>query len=535
MTIRARPCRGTTSNRTRCGNMTTNPNGWCRQCVGCDADYVAASLAPGVGPGPDPVEDLAAANLHRVARRRLDRLDSTRQSIPPAGPARLWALLKSAPSESGVGQGASTVGAVATLAGHPEVAPIAAAAGGLWSRALHLRKHYLALSRAAYRNYPVPNPGPGMPFRDEPDLRSIANDGGMLPITRLALARNSRTPADLVERLSFDPDQYVRLEATIRMAAPGSRDFGTQERVLRSRAGDPVEVVRMVVADSPACPSEVLEALADDHEPDVRAAVAANPNTPPDVRVRLADDPDAEAPPHFLAYMASNGSRMERLDIARNPATPPEAQSRLIDDPDPDVRSALAANPATRPEILARLADDPDVGTRWQVAQNMSTPPEALTALATDSGDYDSGDVRRAVAENPAAPPEALKLLVNKFPELVWTHPNTSPEMLRRAAAERERRLGDVVAWACGNPSTPPEALLGVATESAEQRALPEDVPIGTAFVHYSARLAVANNSSSPPEALALLADDEDHAVRQAVKDNPNTPAQTLTAGGRGW
>lgn len=75
---------------------------------------------------------------------------------------------------------------------------------------------------------------------------------------------------------------------------PGGGELLAEDWVLPLLANAPLPVVRLAVACSPRCPSQVLTTLAGDSDPWVRAAVAAHPGTPMGVQVRLTSDPDPE-------------------------------------------------------------------------------------------------------------------------------------------------------------------------------------------------------------------------------------------------
>ncbi len=101
----------------------------------------------------------------------------------------------------------------------------------------------------------------------------------------------------------------------------------TPVEVLRHLSGDPVNLVRALVAANPSTPGDVLEKFFSD-EKIVRDGLSGNPNTPHKLLKVLVDDND----------------KMVRMRLAENRAAPTDIVSMLLKDTDPDVVMAAEAN-----------------------------------------------------------------------------------------------------------------------------------------------------------------------------------------------
>jgi hypothetical protein len=110
------------------------------------------------------------------------------------------------------------------------------------------------------------------------------------------------------------------------------------------------------------------------------------------------------------------------LSSARSADTAPKQLAALARHDEGVVRRAVAANPATPASTLERLAKDPDPQVRVAVAANAAASPVALRAVvAAPEGRGFAGVARR----------KALLAVLD--------HPNVTPELLRRLAADGDR------------------------------------------------------------------------------------------------
>lgn len=104
----------------------------------------------------------------------------------------------------------------------------------------------------------------------------------------------------------------------------------------------------------------------------------------------------ADTPPKELRALASHAEAIVRRAVAANAATPRDVLERLARDPDPQVLVAVAANPTANAAALGRVVAAPVTSGFAGVARR-----KALLAVAD--------------------------------------HPNVTPDLLRRLAADDDR------------------------------------------------------------------------------------------------
>lgn len=113
---------------------------------------------------------------------------------------------------------------------------------------------------------------------------------------------------------------------------------------------------------------------------------------------------------------------LDALSAARSADTAAKRLAALARHDEAVVRRAVAANPATPVTTLERLAKDADPQVRVAVAGNAAAPATALRAVVSvPEGRGFAGVARR----------KALLAVVD--------HPNVTPELLRRLAADGDR------------------------------------------------------------------------------------------------
>jgi hypothetical protein len=379
--------------------------------------------------------------------------------------------------------------------------------------------------------------------------------------TRLAVARNPKTPPAALAAMAGDADLEVRQAVAVHLHTP----LESLEGLARDEQPD----VRAQVAQNPRTPRHLLRQLAQDEHWRVRQAVAANLSSPPEVLVQLAQDPDrdvrqavadnpqvpeAALEPLFAGWFAGLDAPMSLVELyhraknleplhpellgklaqgndwakrlaARHPCTPAETLCTLARDEDWRVRQAVATNPALTAEELGWLLHDADADVRRAVVVHPRVTEEILEHLSADA----QQDIRLQVAQHPRTPPRALGILLADPDEPVrqaaQAHPQ-SPlsliEQYRRAEAidpdlpgEFLRQLAGQTLWsralAAQNPAIPLEALRELTRDS-----------------EWSVRQAVAKNPALTAEMLASLAQDSDRDVRQAVAEHGHTPPAVL-------
>ena len=175
------------------------------------------------------------------------------------------------------------------------------------------------------------------PAIGEPLMQTIAADAR----TRRRLAHNPALPLDLLVELARVADLDATLLPRIAAATPDEVSL---------LAVAPVAAVRLLLAQRPDLPVDLVERLAADPIPGMPAALAAQHNASLPVLLRCLDDPQA------------------RPIAARHPALPSDWIAELLTDPDPRVVEAAAANPSlpatSTPHPAPGPATHPAVPTR---------------------------------------------------------------------------------------------------------------------------------------------------------------------------
>jgi predicted DNA-binding WGR domain protein len=326
---------------------------------------------------------------------------------------------------------------------------------------------------------------------------------------------------------------------------------GREEELAGSAAGP----VRMWVARFVGHGTGLLERLAKDRHPLVRAAVAANAECPPPVLTALVDDPDFGV----------------RTAAARNPQLTAEQAERLAETPSTQVRLAVcdarrlplgslqalaktkrlevrkpalsrlkllghpAANPNTPTEQLLELAKSSKVSVKAQLAANPSTPAEVLERLAAEAHPA----LDEELLCNPNLPYDVSatihlrQLEGGKSAVGVLEHERT-PFEIRRLAAEKVWRnrwprtedwIQDVVRFFL-------DPTVGVDLNNLLH------VPDGMESVYAastlrSARLLGLAHPKAPVEALIKRSSSVDWVERLAIARNTSTPPNLITKLGK--
>ena len=305
------------------------------------------------------------------------------------------------------------------------------------------------------------------------------------------VAGNTNVPAELLRRLSADPDPIVRAEA---FANPMLADH------LRDVYEDTSMIVWGGAARNPLATPPVLDHLATFGHRAVQQAVARHPEVGPatldgivaeafnngddDLVTEIAGH--AHCHPALLRHLAYGHVHAAAVEATANPNCPAATISHRAARCD-DHLAAAAANPSTPPATLTEAANSPDVGTRSAAARNPSLPGPLSERLAADA----DRSVRAAVAANPAAPRKVLFKL----------------------ASRRDRPTGAAL---FSNPNCPTELLaLAAKPASADRR---HEAPI------------IARHPACPELALRLLATSPDPETARNVAANPNSALSAILA-----
>lgn len=271
-----------------------------------------------------------------------------------------------------------------------------------------------------------------------------------------------------------------------------------------------LKVVQEAVASNPNTPPETLDMLTEDSNRNVRRAAAANPYLPASTMKRLEEQQASDNNDYHLTLGLSCNPMVSQecmdnlmrevwmddyiaINLAQNPSTPPQFLDILIWRDNGEVRGLAAEHPNTRPQSVA------DMRSAEATLDDYHATPESLLRLEA----HDVWWVRERLARHQNTPPEVLATLSYRLDVqvIVAGNSNTPPGDLSRLARSNDHRVRAQVAM---NPSAPPEALA----------ILIEDECAGT---EHSPRLAAARHPNTPIEALILAAVSSDQRTREIV------------------
>ncbi|MEG3895206.1 MULTISPECIES: hypothetical protein [unclassified Microcoleus] len=394
--------------------------------------------------------------------------------------------------------------------------------------------------------------------------------------SRMKIARDRRTPVNILEQLARDPDESVRqvvvnnpnlplsihLELThdpsdrVRRAlATKSSGRSTPVEILEQLANDKSDWVRELVAENPETPLEILVQLANDSSPQVKAKVVANRNTPVEILERLGlqerifNKNNPNTPGSVLAAAAtrarSNSNPDPLVDLLKYPVKgsqmPASTLEELATHRNTSVRLQVAEHPNTPASALEKLASDPVWYIRTNVCQHPNTSTGVLEALLMreDPNGQDYHRICNSLASRKDPPPSILERLASdRYPQirgLAALCSNTPLTILERLATNesnedvlqsliRNRNLTLQLLWQLAqNPN--PKVRIYVIESS---KITPEVWALLARDEDVAVRLELAERSHCPITILEVLASDENKDVRQKVAVNRNTPAIAL-------
>jgi len=232
---------------------------------------------------------------------------------------------------------------------------------------------------------------------------------------KITLAKTSSPK--LLASLAQDSDWKIRKVVAGNENAP--------PEVLKSLLFD-TDSVRVLLAKNKKSPEDLLVALANDRDFNVRMAVVNNNSATPKVLASLAKLDDLEnttirilavnhlnVTPEVLTTFSKDPAETVRSAVARNEDTPGDVLAELAKQP--VVRIAVAGNRNTPQEVLRYLADDStDPLTREAVADNPKVPRDILEKLAKDSDNF----VRRSAFQRLSGLQEMTQALVME--KVLW-------------------------------------------------------------------------------------------------------------------
>jgi hypothetical protein len=251
---------------------------------------------------------------------------------------------------------------------------------------------------------------------------------------------------------------------------------------------------------------EQFDVLAAHPDLEVREQLAGALNVTPEQRARLVEDPSAK-----VLYELANGPSLFVLRVTpRPPLLPAWAYDRLVERY-PDLREDLVRNPQVPPEVRDRLAPS---GT----ADPPSPDPRPLDRGEAEAlTGSDDAWTRVAAAADPRLPADLVATLAADPSPHVRLVVSMRPELIEEERAAIDYRVGP-------EDRITPARWATVTHDPQEQRRCVYSAHIGL-------RRSVAYNPSLSPDLVAVLANDDDFAVRLLVCENhASVPAETVLA-----
>ena len=231
------------------------------------------------------------------------------------------------------------------------------------------------------------------------DLAAIARAASHAEAdVRLAVAKNPRASAEVLERLAGDPSSAVRTAAVQHPSAPKGALAAALRSSLERFLDDPTEPRFFEVEAAVRNESSPADALGDLV---ARAEERPHPLGPWILRAAVLHrgfDPN-QVVDHRLAIV--------RHAAAVHPALSADHVTLLAHDPVALVRLTIAIRDDLPRAVFEKLASDPNDVVRGKIAQHPKVPVDLLVRMSLDP----SSDVMRALADNPRVPKEAQEVL----------------------------------------------------------------------------------------------------------------------------
>lgn len=395
--------------------------------------------------------------------------------------------------------------------------------------------------------------------------------------TRLSIATDDRTSADLLTQLATDEDAEIRQAVASNPNTPQDVLLMLGKEFPEAIVANPIFTISLLenhesqfcslsLARSSTTSGEILANLAQLPDEEILCAIALNPNTPIAILEQLF-----QHPPKFYKYDDPDDSDFYRLFscIAKNPNIPESLLIQLADCSGGNIQYAIAEHPNTPVAILEKFASWRNSTMHQAILRNNHAPTVVLEKLAGEHEDirnlvkahpnasemalaivefmedrpgtpvhllekfatHSSPQVRQLVAEHPHTPPHILELLSLDFPHQVAEHPNASANALERAVKLLAIKLQqDRQHYRSKRPDYPHQDLIKALIQRDDITTETLDTLFDMASdqtVHDMTRFA-----TTPPDMLLKLtkceARSQDIPRWGDLPKNPNTPAEAL-------
>ncbi|MGI2907028.1 hypothetical protein [Tolypothrix sp. VBCCA 56010] len=324
----------------------------------------------------------------------------------------------------------------------------------------------------------------------------------------LAVARNPKTPLELLEQLVespppfYDRDNDGQYEVDDRLFFAIARNPNTSESLLLKLAESGISNIEIGIAQNPNAPLSLLNKFADWRDFLMHKVLALNP----------------QIPNVMLKEMAGGNIDVSIFKaLARNPQVPSAILEKLAGENDEEIHHLIKKHPnvsetaiaiinfiegksGTSIDLLERLASDQRASIRRLVAAHSSTPAKVLEKLAQDIDE----DVLFKAVNNP----NATSTVLESFAEfLVKQH--------QRVTVSNQDRYESIAIRLVKRSDITPKALENLLQMNK-----------------YYVATAIASSLKTPPTMLLALTDHQapfvsiDFFIHLA--QNPNTTSEGL-------
>ncbi|MFN6537339.1 MAG: hypothetical protein RM021_013340 [Nostoc sp. EkiNYC01] len=322
----------------------------------------------------------------------------------------------------------------------------------------------------------------------------------------LAVARNPKTPLELLEQLVesppdfYDRDNDGQYEVDNRLFIAIAQNPNTSESLLLKLAESGISNIEMAIAENPNAPLSLLNKFADWRDVLMNKVLAQHPGIPRamlkkmaggniDVSIFKALARNPQVPSAILEKLAGENDE-EIHDLIQNHPNVSETAIAII--------NFIEGKPGTSIDLLEQLASDQRVYIRLLVAAHPSTPAKVLEKLVQNT----DKDVLFQAAKNPNATSTFLEF----FAEFLVKQYQLSKQGIYQAIAIELVRHSKIT----------PKVLENLLQMN-----------------NYDLMLAIASSLKTPPTMLLALTDYQAPSSEHIyflirLAQNPNTPSDGL-------
>jgi len=331
-----------------------------------------------------------------------------------------------------------------------------------------------------------------------PENRAQLGRDRSLHVRVVALAHNPASPSEALDRM---PRYDVRVRQGL------SRHALTPSSVLDALSDDPLDEVRLAVVLHPASPSNALRRRLP--EQPLRPLIRRHPQYG-GVRSELHALEEHEAslpntPPETLSALAESDSATVRALVARHPQTPEDTLLRLSHDAELFVLEALLKREHLSLALQQVMARQVNLSIKLRL---LKRPDLDLSILLTIIQGGESEELLFAVMAHPGLTAQMLRPLTAHpsavIKQAVIQHPLASPELLMVLTSDQDAAVrGALLHASCCTPALLkrladyPEHRLAVAQHPVSDGALLEHLAYD---VHYAQTLQYREWAQRLPE-----------------------------------